>query len=274
MVSIRRQFRCPVTNIATDNGAKAVMASICTSYLEYCPEEPKILQTRDPAHCIDLLPKDCVKILKEDSPYGFGQLCKDTQVLLNLLTTDRVAGIIQDCKRTLELPREMPKAASYSETRMNKTSAMFNTVQANKPFFDNVRKIPLWLVYYNSSTPSRKATLDKQLDLATPMFFERLDIAYKWFGIFEEGYNIVSSNRTPMSAYYPTVQAMRNGLNTALANEGGRDYFTLFGEASEKELTDFIRTRFNMDGGDPESRRVGLIHTRSGPTWWIHFAGF
>jgi len=259
MDSIRRQFRCPVTNIAVDNAAKVVMASVCTSYLAARPDEPKILQTRDPAHCIDLLPKDCVKVMNDDSPYGFGQLCKDTQVLLNLLTTDRVAGIIQDGKRTLLLPRDMPKATSYSDTRMNKAATMFKTIQGNKPFFDNARTLPSFMVYYNASTPSRKAVIDNQLELATSLYFERVVIAIKWFKAFEDGYNIVSSNRTPMSAYLPTVQAMRNELNSALANEGGRDYFTLFGEASELELTDFIRTRFNMDGVDPEGRRVGLL---------------
>ena len=249
-----------MTNSAVDNAAKAVMDETCKKYEELHPSEPKILQTRDPAHCIDLLPKDCGKIMNENSPYGFGHLLKDTQDLIALLTVDKVAGIIQDCKQRGELPKDMPKPVNYSDTRMNKAASMFKSIQGNKPFFDKARSLKAFTDYYIGSNASRKASIDKQLELATSKYFERLVIAINWFEAFEEGYSIVSSNDTPMSAYLPTVQAIRNQLNKALKNEGGRNYETLFSKESLVEIASFIRVRFNMDGSAPEgTRRVGLL---------------
>ncbi len=51
---------------------------------------------------------------------------------------------------------------------------------------------------------------------------------------------------------------MRNGINKTITEENC-SFDHVLGTGSAKEIADMIRCRFNMDGSDPEGRKVGLL---------------
>jgi hypothetical protein len=89
-------------------------------------------------------------------------------------------------------------------------------------------------------------------------FWLKIDLGIQWFNPIKRVQEAVSSSSFPLSGYLPLVQALRNAFNVTLQKSKEMD--NLFGAGTSKELADFVRSRFNMDGKDPTStRRVGLL---------------
>ena len=73
---------------------------------------------------------------------------------------------------------------------------------------------------------------------------------YSFFSV-EFAAKLTSSQTTPMSAFFPIVLALRNGLNFVLRAEMFDDYSAetwdaIFGEGSLQEMVDINKVRFNM----------------------------
>jgi len=113
--------------------------------------------------------------------------------------------------------------------------------------------------YYNERDSKRQRSLDTALGIVGRDFWMKLEHSAKWFDVIEHATKLVSQNDFPMSAYLPLVQALRNGFNAVLRNEGGRPFDEIFCDGARSQLVDFVRARFNMDGEDPEGRKVGLL---------------
>jgi hypothetical protein len=75
---------------AVDNAAVAVADAVIEKYAEEFPEEPKMLRTRDPGHCIDLVAKDSAKLK------CFVVLLSQTKSMIKFLSVDRIAADIMD----------------------------------------------------------------------------------------------------------------------------------------------------------------------------------
>ena len=86
---VREEIGCSICSAAVDNGAGGIANAVIQKYAEICPEEPKMLRTRDPGHCIDLLAKDSVKVT------CFKDLLSTTKAIISFLSTDRVIGIVE-----------------------------------------------------------------------------------------------------------------------------------------------------------------------------------
>jgi hypothetical protein len=229
----RETLMSPVTNLAVDNAAKDVMAEASVYYAQKNPKQPPIIRPRDPAHCIDLVAKDSAKVS------CFALLLGEAEEIIDFMKTDRVDGILSELWYTGKLEK-FSKVTTFSDTRFNKAVSLFECVLAQKPFLLIVRELLTFSNYYNSRTTQRKNKIDKQINLATPGFYQKLKVAIEWFKVIEYASKLVSGNNFPMSAYLAVVQAMRNGFNVIITNEGGPSFDSVMGTGSQNELAAFF----------------------------------
>jgi hypothetical protein len=94
--------------------------------------------------------------------------------------------------------------------------------------------------------------------MLTPRFYQQLELASRWFTVFKYANKLTSSNSFPMSAYLPTVQAIRNGINQVL-NCKDADFSVIMGAEVKAAVIAMVRVRFNMDGVEPTGAKVGLL---------------
>ena len=93
LMKAKKEIGGAICNAAIDNAAIAVADGVIKKYAEMYPEEPPILRTRDPGHCIDLVAKDSAEVP------CFAQLLKVAKSIIKFLNTDRVSGIVSEVVR-------------------------------------------------------------------------------------------------------------------------------------------------------------------------------
>jgi hypothetical protein len=252
LMKAKKEIGGAICNAAIDNAAIGVADGVIKKYAELFPEEPPILRTRDPAHCIDLVAKDSAEVT------CFANLLKVAKSIIKFLNTDRVGGIVAELvknKRCIPVPH----AALLSETRFYGAADMFEGVLKNKPVLDIIQSTEAFENYYSSRTSTQN--IDDVLATLIPNLYRQLKVATSWFAVLKNANKMCSSESFPMSAYLPLVQATRNGLTKSLNNEGGQPFDVIFGTGSRNQLALFVRGRFNMDGVPPAGRKVGLLDT-------------
>ena len=254
MTKCKMTFQTSLTAMAVDNAAAKVMSDATDRYLADNPEEPNVIQNRDAGHCSDLLAKDSANIP------CFKSLISDANLLIHFANTDRVDGIRREWIRLGKLSSLCVGIDKMSDTRFNKAGAMLESVLKQKPFYEMCIGMENSLKeYYNSRDQARRSNMDGTFGVVCYAFWQRLEIAIKWFRAIEYATKLVSSNDFPMSAYLPVVQAVWNEFNIIIANEGGRGFDEIFCEGANQQVASFVRCRFNMDGKRPAGRKVGLL---------------
>jgi hypothetical protein len=175
--NIRTSFG-DVTTMSVDNAAKEVMQRTTKAYARKHPDARPILEDRDSSHSVDLLAKDSPKVP------CFESLMADVNQVVDLVTVDRVNGIITELFDKGVLPR-FEKVKSIADTRFNKTASLLKSVLAQKPFLDRIREVELFTLYYNSRDTKRKNKIGVQINIASPQFYERVKLAIRWFDPIE-----------------------------------------------------------------------------------------
>ena len=252
LARVREKIGGSICNAAVDNAASKVATLTVQAYAQKFPEEPPILMTRDPGHCIDLVAKDSAKVS------CFSELLTTTKTLIRLLTRDRVRAICEEAMRT-DRCVFCPVAVLLADTRFYGAADMFKSVLKNQPILNILADLPQFVEYRNTRKTQEREKLDDTLLTLTPLYYRKLQLATNWFDVLKRGNKMTSSESCPMSAYLPIVQAIRNEVNVVLANEGGPSWNTVFGGGKRAELALFITQRFNMDGQDPPGMKVGLL---------------
>ncbi len=251
------QFNGVITALAVDNGARATMAKVIKRYKELHPNAPPLLTQRDCAHCIDLLAKDSASVS------CFDLLMVDVNKLIDLLSVDRVNGIRSELIRTGKLANSVIKVDKLSETRFNKMGITLTSIKLQRPFLEMLSSgFEEFQDYYLSRPADRRNKIDAALNIPSHKFWQKVDVAIDWFEKINYATKLVSSEKFPMSAYFPLVRALRNEFDEILQDRGTDGvckFDSVFGAGCCTELADFIKSRFNMDGDGTSTRKVGLL---------------
>ena len=256
METARCDFDTSVVCVACDNAANNIVKGACEKYRERNKSEPSILHNRDCAHCIDLVAKDLAKVPCIES------VLTDAQLLMEFSTTDNIDGIRHELVRTGELPRSCGHVTNYSDTRFNKVGMTLMSITKQRQFYEwCCNNPPMFMQYYNTRNKKRQEKLDAALRLVSRDFWAKLHVLIQLFQVIEHGTKLVSSEKFPLSAYYPLVVAMRNEIHQVMKNSSGTQSFdSLFAVPGAKEsIFDSIDVRFNFAGVQPNGRKVGLL---------------
>jgi hypothetical protein len=105
--NVREAIGGSICSAAVDNGANTSVAQggVIEKYAEEYPEEPKMLRTRDPGPCIDLVAKDSAKV------ECFADLLSATREIVKFLSIDRIGGIVDKLR---EKPLRQSSTIGYS----------------------------------------------------------------------------------------------------------------------------------------------------------------
>jgi hypothetical protein len=99
--------------------------------------------------------------------------------------------------------------------------------------------------------------LDTQLNLATPEFSKKIELAKMWCIPLKQAQNkqAVNPPQVSISTNYTSASALKPTY--------GSSFNSVHGNNSAEFLTDFISKGFNMDGKNPEGAKVGLLDAQS-----------
>jgi hypothetical protein len=250
---MRKKLGCSISNAAVDNGAASVCTQALTMYASQYPDEPKILVTRDPCHCVDLIAKDLIKI------QGMVLLDKSSRSVINLLNRDRIQGITERAYSQHKITSHV-RVAILSETRFYGNADMLIGLRKNRSALGILETLDEYKAYYESRTAIHKREIEEVLQVLSSGFWKMVDFAIDLFDILKTTIMHLSSERMPMSAYLPLVQAMKNELESILQSYGRGWIDEAFGEGCFEAIEDIIGVRFNMDGKKPcGTTKVGLL---------------
>ena len=99
--------------------------------------------------------------------------------------------------------------------------------------------------------------MDTQLNLATPEFSQKIELAKMWCIPLKQAQKAQAENP-------PQVSISTNYTSTlALEPMYGSSFNSVHGNNAAEFLTDFISKRFNMDSKNPEGAKVGLLDAHS-----------
>jgi hypothetical protein len=250
---MRDKLDCSISNAAVDNGAASVCTQALTMYAAQYPDEPKILVTRDPCHCVDLIAKDLIKI------QGLVSLDKSSRSVINLLNRDRIQGITERAYSNHKITSHV-RVAILSETRFYGNADMLIGLRKNRHVLAVLETLDEYKAYYESRTASHKRDIEEVLQVLSTGFWKMVDFAIDLFDILKTTIMHLSSERMPMSAYLPLVRAMKNELESILQSYGRVWIDEAFGDGCFEAIEEVIRVRFNMNGCRPMgTTRVGLL---------------
>jgi hypothetical protein len=114
--------------------------------------------------------------------------------------------------------------------------------------------------YFESRSTAHKREIEQKLQVLSTGFWKMVDFGIDLFDILRTTVMHLSSERMPMSAYLPLVQAMKNELESILHSYGPDWINEAFGDNTYEDIEDIIGVRFNMDGKKPGgTTKVGLL---------------
>ena len=254
VVQLNERLKGGLTNIPVDNAAVA-MAKRVVKVLASKHSMLSILVTRDGCHCLDLPCGDTAKAL------CFKSVITQAVLILKLLKRDRVNSIVESLVTSSIIARP-PKAQTHPETRMYLVAQTLELALGQKPVLDIIRGNPLFIAYYESRSRKQKKEIDTVFEGCDRVFYAQAKRAHALFSAYKHAHMLASSRNTPMSAYLPTVVALRNSLNQVLSsglNEEMSTFNHVMGNGADAEVASINRVRFNMDGKDPTGGKVGLL---------------
>jgi hypothetical protein len=190
---LQAKYNTDMINISADNAALSVTRDVSTLYETKYPEAPRITTTGDPSHCLDLPCKDSAKV------QVLADLLEVAKAIVKLCKTDRVDAKEEQGEGSLP---QFEKAKTFAETRFYQAKG----ARTQKPFLDKAREMPTFLRFYEPCKSERQSKIDELLDSLTPLLYQQLELATKWFGVFEHAVHMTSSNSFPMSCYPQRAQ--------------------------------------------------------------------
>jgi len=209
----------------------------------------KVVVSRDPSHCIDLLMKDLAKT-------GVMQhVISNAKRVRDFVKIDRIDSIRQAVANAEEL---VFYSAVFSpvDTRMNLLHDVVVSARKCRDFLILLPGNADYQTYYNERSRRDKAKLDELMLLfKDESLWKMFDIVIAFTRPFKEAHLACSRKDMPLSVYPLLVQALRNDINKCLTEE----FDTVLGDNSRAEVAGMIRLRFNMDGLDIDGQKVGLL---------------
>ena len=207
--------------------------------------------TRDPLHCLDLLSKEMAKC------EFVREVLEDTKQIVDFLKKDRVDSIRReeiDAGHLTELvtPKKMV------ENRMITVHLHLESVRRQAEFMASLRSNPKFLKFYNTRRRGDQKEIDQMFRKCHLLIFQSCDVLLTFSIHFAEAHKLCSREDSPLSAWFLIIQALRNGLNSAIQADDGL-FDRVLGNGSAQEIMDLLGPRFNMDGKKPAGQRVGLI---------------
>ncbi len=237
-----------IVSIPVDNAARHVAAAAAKELEKKYPGM-KVLVTRDPSHCIDLLMKDLANTAVMKRAIAIARKIRD------FVKIDRIDSIRRKAAQVHEL---LFYSAVFCpvETRMNLIHDVAVSARKCRDFLMLLPGNTEFQTFLGERTPAKKAELEElMLYFKDEQVWKTLEMVIAFTLPFKEAHLVCSSQDTPLSVYVLLVQALRNDINKCLTP----DFDALLGEGSRAEVAGMIRDRFNMDGQDPEGRKVGLL---------------
>lgn len=243
------EFKVNISSIPVDNAAKGVAGEVAQLF------EPrmKVLVSRDPSHCVDLLSKDLANTLVVK------RVIEEAKEVFELPKIDRVAGIFVEAIEEGEVNVHGTVVAQV-DTRMNLTH---DFIRGARKQHDNLQILsgnPKWQVYLRERSPRERARLTLLLNRCRdPARWERMDMLTDALTChFKLVHKLCSTCSFPITCYPLLIQALRNEINQGMSVGDGQ-FDEVLGEGARAEVAGMIRERFNMDGRDPSGRKVGLL---------------
>jgi hypothetical protein len=240
----------------------------------------KTIVTRDPSHCLDLGAKtlSAVPIV--------AAILEDAKTVIKLVKNDRVHGI-RDKLISHGAIGPCPPPVIHPETRMYLAeetlrsaigqrhflailgaSPEYQTFHASRPNAGTIHFKIFYLFKHELTvlmlctnivffSLAARASLDASLATATLTNFSKWVRLTTVFGPLRFAVKLTSSNSSPMSAFFPIVVALKNDLETSLADAG---FDADIGEGASAALMAAIRPRFNTSGTRPAgTQAVGFL---------------
>jgi hypothetical protein len=208
---------------------------------------------------LDLLSKntaqaECVK-----------EVLDETTKLAAFLKRDRIDSIRQEAIQRGDLD-DMTVPKKMIENRMITVHLHLESMRKQAPFMDSLCSNNKFTKFYNSRTAKDKQEIDTIFRRTSLMTWQNVDMMLSLTQHFHDAHKFFSRADTPLSAYYLTVQGLKNGIHSVLHSDDGLfDHVMGFGAA--KELDGILHGRFNMDGEKPDGRRVSLLDYYH---LWVH----
>ena len=206
---------------------------------------------RDPLHCLDLLSKGMAKcsfVL---------EVLEDTKAIVDFLKRDRVDSIRQEAIARGKLT-ELVVPKKMIENRMITVHLHLESVKAQAEFMSGLRADPKFVRFYNSRKPSDQQEISQVLFRSSLMVFQSVEVLLSFSIHFADAHKLCSRADTPLLAWFLLVQALKNGLESAVQADDGL-FDRVLGPGSAREIMDLLGPRFNMDGKKPAGQKVGLL---------------
>jgi hypothetical protein len=256
MLVIKRaldKFQCDTCILSVENCAVPVADRIQQFYMDENPSKV-VLICRDPADCLDLGAKDSARegALKE--------IIDQATDVVKFCNFGAINGLREKLMGCSAIPF-VPPAEIFPANRFWMTCNTLEAVINQRPFAYSLAAQADYSKFYNIQTPSQQKFMDAVMGrMASNQFWDRLQKAMNWFNVFKNATQIVCAMDVPISVYFPVCLATRNGLNAILeAEDGGGTFVEILGECAEDECAKIVRSRFNLNGRDPEGRKGGLL---------------
>ena len=113
--------------------------------------------------------------------------------------------------------------------------------------------------YYDKRTTQEKVKIDGIFQRCNHMRWERMDLLTSLLTVhFKRLHKVCCMSSVPLSAYILLCQAMRNEINKGLNAENGK-FNRLLGKGVAQQVVNMIKPCFNMNGENPDGRKVGLV---------------
>ena len=207
--------------------------------------------SRDPAHCIDRLSKDLAKT------EIVSKILQEAKEVYNFVHRDRMDSIRKDAILEGRLPRDIT-VKCHAETRMNHIHDHILSASRQRFFLATITLNYNFKRYYDERSKKDRDDIDAILGRCNNGRWLRMETFCKLSAHFLRVHKLCSRHDFPLSCYILLVQGMRNGINKTITEENCA-FDHVLGSGLEKEIADMIRCCFNMDGSDPEGRKVGLL---------------
>ena len=246
--SVMKEYNVKIASIPVDNAAKHVAAEV-VKRLEANYPGMKVVVSRDPSHCVDLLMKDLAK-----TPTML-KVIQKARIVRDFVKTDRVDSIRRSAASVQEL---VFHSAVFTpvDTRMNLLHDVVESARKCRDFLILLPGNADFQQYREDRTARDRQKLDELMDLFKDESLWRMfDIIIAFTLPFKQAHLACSRKDMPLTAYILLIQALRNDINKCLTPE----FDNALGEGSRVEVAKMLRERFNMDGNDPDGRKVGLL---------------
>lgn len=180
--------------------------------------------------------------------------------MYKFVSIDRIDSMRIQAKQQCHLP-EATAAVNKVVTRMNLIHDFVWGAQNQGTLIAYLPTCEPFKKYYDKRTTQEKSKIDGIFQRCNHMRWERMDFLTSslltvHFKRLHKKVCCMSS--VPLSAYILLCQAMRNEINKGLNAENGK-FNRLLGEGAAQQVADMIKPRFNMNGENPDGRKVGLV---------------